>query len=88
MNERFRDLDGRDAYELLGVSQESSDDAIRTAFRKQAAKWHPDKNLDADSEKNMRLLNAAKDALLNNRVECDNFRAGDIEPEEIFLNDP
>lgn len=35
-----------DYYELLGVTHESTSDEIKTAFRKQALIWHPDKNSD------------------------------------------
>lgn len=33
-------------YEVLEISREADDGEIKSAYRKQALKWHPDKNLD------------------------------------------
>ena len=40
----------RDYYELLGVSRDASEDALKRAFRKLARQYHPDVNKSPDAE--------------------------------------
>lgn len=54
----------RDYYETLGVSRDADDKALKSAFRKLAMKYHPDRNPDdSTAEQNFKEINEAYDAL-------------------------
>ncbi|UUM19913.1 MULTISPECIES: molecular chaperone DnaJ [unclassified Mycoplasma] len=55
----------RDYYEVLGVSKGASAQEIKSAYRKLAMKYHPDKSKEADSEKKMQEINEAYEVLSN-----------------------
>ncbi|KAH6569378.1 hypothetical protein BASA60_008211 [Batrachochytrium salamandrivorans] len=42
----FSNMGGKDYYSTLGVSKDCDEDALKKAYRKQALKWHPDRNPD------------------------------------------
>jgi molecular chaperone DnaJ len=53
-----------DYYETLGVSRTASDDEVKSAYRKLAMRWHPDRNNgSAESEEQFKALTEAYDVL-------------------------
>lgn len=53
-----------DLYELLGVNRGADDAAIKSAYRKLAMKWHPDRNPgDAEAESRFKAISAAYEVL-------------------------
>ena len=57
----------RDYYDVLGVQKDSDSSAIKSAYRKMAMKFHPDRNPgDTEAEKNFKEASEAYEVLSNN----------------------
>ncbi len=52
-----------DYYQTLGVSKTASASEIKSAYRKLALKWHPDKNKESGAEQKFKDINQAYEVL-------------------------
>ncbi len=72
----------RDYYEVLGVSKDASEDQIKRAYRKMAAKYHPDVNHDPGAETIFKEINEAHEVLSDpdKRARYDQFGFAGVDP--------
>ncbi|XP_048395347.1 dnaJ homolog subfamily B member 4 [Stegostoma tigrinum] len=54
---------GKDYYSILGLQKGASDEDIKKAYRKQALRWHPDKNKSANAEDKFKEVAEAYEVL-------------------------
>ncbi len=66
----------KDYYELLGVSKTASDQEIKTAYRKAAVKWHPDKNKSSEATARFKEISEAYEILSNSEKKAAYDRYG------------
>ena len=71
----------KDYYKILEISPNASEAEIKKAFRDQAIKWHPDRNIGVDTTSQMQDINEAylilkdKDARARYDVEYEKYMA-------------
>ena len=53
----------KDYYEILGVKRDATQQAIKSAYRKLARKYHPDVNKSADAQEKFKDINEAYEVL-------------------------
>ena len=71
----------KDYYQILGVSENASEDEIKKAYRRLAKKHHPDKNPgNKSAEEQFKLISEAYDILSDpqKRAQYDKFKRGDF----------
>lgn len=57
----------RDYYEVLGVNKSASTADIKSAYRKKAMEWHPDRNKSPEAEEKFKEINEAYEILSNDQ---------------------
>jgi len=60
-------MEKRDYYEVLGTQKGATLKEIKSAYRKMAKKYHPDRNKDADAETRFKEVQEAYDVLSDER---------------------
>jgi DnaJ-class molecular chaperone len=53
----------RDYYDVLGVSRNASVEELKSAYRKLALKWHPDRNKSSEATEKFKEINEAYEVL-------------------------
>lgn len=68
-------MNQKDYYEVLGVSKTATDAELKSAYRKKALEWHPDRNKTAEAEAKFKEINQAYEVLgnKNKRAQYDQF---------------
>lgn len=80
----------RDYYEILGVAKSATPDELKSAYRKLALQYHPDRNKAADAEKTFKEINEAYQVLSDEkkRQSYDQFGHAAFDPASGFGSNP
>ena len=76
----------RDYYDILGVTKSASGSELKSAYRKLALKWHPDRNKEAGAEAKFKEINEAYEVLSNpdKKAKYDQFGHAAFDPSSGF----
>lgn len=80
----------RDYYEILGVAKVATPDELKSAYRKLALQYHPDRNKSPDAEKTFKEINEAYQVLSDEkkRQAYDQFGHAAFDPASGFGSNP
>ncbi len=72
----------RDYYEVLGINKDANEADIKKAYRRMAAKYHPDVNHEPDAEARFKEINEANEVLSNpdTRARYDQYGFAGVDP--------
>ena len=72
----------RDYYEVLGIPKDATEADIKKAYRKLAAKYHPDVNHEPDAVERFKEINEANEVLSDpeKRSRYDQFGFAGVDP--------
>ena len=79
--------DKRDYYEVLGLEKGATEDQIKSAFRKMAMKYHPDRNPgDKSAEEKFKEINEAYSVLSDpdKKEKYDRFGFAGVDPNSAY----
>lgn len=76
----------RDYYDILGVTKTASTSELKSAYRRLALKWHPDKNKEQSAEAKFKEINEAYEVLSNpeKKAKYDQFGHAAFDPSAGF----
>ena len=76
----------RDYYDILGVTKSASASDLKSAYRKLALKWHPDRNKESGAEAKFKEINEAYEVLSNSekKAKYDQFGHAAFDPSAGF----
>ena len=74
-----------EARRILLVDADAGEDVVKRAYRKQALKYHPDKNSEASAKEQFQKVSEAYKCLTDPNYEAENAEDGGGFDGDIFL---